>query len=77
MGLLVVFLSIILVLAVLLVIPRKPAAPSQSRTVEDAEELSRAEQELADLNAMATPEDAAEELPDWGPGAPKYRKESK
>lgn len=37
----------------------------------DHEVLEQAEQELSDLDALATPEDADDHLPDWGPGAPK------
>jgi hypothetical protein len=33
--------------------------------------LGEAESEVAELDAMTTPQEAAEELPDWGPGAPK------
>lgn len=39
--------------------------------VEDREMLEEAERELEDLDAFASPEDAEEDLPDWGPGAPK------
>ena len=27
--------------------------------------------EVRDVDALASPEDAEEDLPDWGPGAPK------
>jgi hypothetical protein len=37
----------------------------------DEEELAQAEDELRQLDAGATPEEAEEELDDWGPGAPK------
>ncbi|UCD25511.1 MAG: hypothetical protein JSW51_06245 [Gemmatimonadota bacterium] len=74
MTLLVVFLCLILVLAVLLVIPRKSDAAGESTAIEDAEELARAEEDLADIDALTPPEEATEELPDWGPGAPKYHK---
>lgn len=33
--------------------------------------LTDAEREVRELDAFATPDDAAEEIPDWGPGAPK------
>ena len=33
--------------------------------------LADAEREVRELDAFATPDDAAEEIPDWGPGAPK------
>jgi hypothetical protein len=72
MTLFVVLLSVVLLLAVLLVIPRRPTATSQSSSIEDEAELTRAEDDLADLDVMTTPEEAIEELPDWGPGAPKY-----
>ncbi len=38
------------------------------------EETIAAEQEVRDLDALATPEDADDELTDWGPGAPKQRR---
>jgi hypothetical protein len=37
----------------------------------DFDELQEAEEEVQDLDAFATPEEADEQLPDWGPGAPK------
>jgi hypothetical protein len=39
--------------------------------VYDPEALDDAEDEVRGLDAFATPEDAAHQLPDWGPGAPK------
>lgn len=44
--------------------------------VDEREELTEAEDEVRDLDALATPEDATQELPDWGPGAPRKRKRS-
>ena len=41
---------------------------------EEEEELAQAEDEVRALDAMATPEDAASELPDWGPGVPRRKK---
>ena len=38
------------------------------------EETVAAEQEVRDLDALATPEDDDDELTDWGPGAPKQRR---
>jgi hypothetical protein len=35
----------------------------------DDAELRAAEEEVRDMNAFATPEDADDQLPDWGPGA--------
>jgi len=39
--------------------------------IEDPEMLEEAERELEDLDTFSTPEDAEQDLPDWGPGAPK------
>ncbi|MEE8115727.1 MAG: hypothetical protein V3T28_01360 [Gemmatimonadales bacterium] len=33
--------------------------------------LEEAEREVRDLDAMTSPDDADQELPDWGPGAPR------
>jgi hypothetical protein len=79
LSLLIVLLVLVLILAVLLVVPRKRSSTGTHATRNadiDEDELLRAEDELSDLDAMATPEDAANELPDWGPGVPKYRKDS-
>ncbi len=37
------------------------------------EETLNAEQEVQDLDAFTTPEDADDELTDWGPGVPDQR----
>jgi hypothetical protein len=50
---------------------RRPARPATDRDDRDDETLADAEREVRDLDALATPEDAADQLPDWGPGAPK------
>ncbi len=39
----------------------------------EGEELEAAEQEVRDLGAFKSPDDADDELPDWGPGVPKRR----
>ncbi len=39
-----------------------------SRTDIDCTALEAAEREVRDLDALASPEDADEVLPDWGPG---------
>lgn len=44
--------------------PRRDASAADDDT-------EAAEDEVRDVDAFATPEDAEEELPDWGPGAPK------
>jgi hypothetical protein len=37
----------------------------------DHEELSEAEREVRDLDSSVAPDDADEQLRDWGPGAPR------
>jgi hypothetical protein len=37
----------------------------------DRDEVAAAEEEVRDVDALASPEEATEDLPDWGPGAPK------
>lgn len=52
-------------------------APTGRRRVADShldDDTVAAEHEVRDLNALTTPEDADDELPDWGPGAPKQRR---
>lgn len=39
----------------------------------DAETLAEAEREVRDLDAFTGPDEADDQLPDWGPGAPKDR----
>ncbi len=34
-------------------------------------DLEDAEEEVRDLDAFLTPDEAEDELPDWGPGAPR------
>lgn len=64
----------LLLLAVFLWFMRRPGGFRPSRpgsTTEDREMLEDAEEEVRDLDAFATPEDADNDLPDWGPGAPR------
>lgn len=64
----------LLLLVVFLWFIRRPGGFRPSRpgsTVEDRELLEDAEEEVRDLDASATPEDADNHLPDWGPGAPR------
>jgi len=80
MTLLAVIMVVVLLLAVLLIVPRRNTRVgvregTHATGVGDADELARAENELAELDAMATPNDAVENLPDWGPGAPKCRRD--
>ena len=37
----------------------------------DREVLEEAEDEVRDLDAFTSPEEADDDLPDWGPGVPK------
>ena len=41
---------------------------------DDEEALAKAEEEVRDLDVMATPEDATQALPDWGPGVPRKKR---
>jgi hypothetical protein len=50
---------------------RGPAPPSPNEAIEDPAALTDAESEVSDLDASASPDDADDQLPDWGPGAPK------
>ena len=64
----------LLLLAVFLWFTRKPGGFRPSRpqsAAEDPEMLEDAEEEVRDLDAFATPEDAEDDLPNWGPGAPR------
>jgi hypothetical protein len=54
----------------LLVLLRRPSRPREPDD-RDQNMLDEAEREVRDLGATATPEDADDELQDWGPGTPK------
>jgi hypothetical protein len=75
-SLLVILLILILVFSVLVIVPRKAGrvrrTSAAARDGIDDEVLEEAEEELGRLRSDAAPEDADDELPDWGPGAPKY-----
>ena len=74
MSLLIILFICILVFAVFVIVPRKPAAHElRGRYDEelDHEVLTEAEDEISTLDAGISPEEAADELPDWGPGVPK------
>lgn len=46
--------------------------PSTGKTVAaDYDQLEQAEAEVRGLDVFTSPEDADDEIPDWGPGAPK------
>ena len=56
----------------LVVRPRRSgAAPRAEHPDVDQHVLDEAEREVQELDALTQPEDADDELPDWGPGAPK------
>lgn len=64
-------LGLVVVLLWLFVRPKE-----SERVIVDDDSINRAilgaaESEVAELGAMTTPEEATEDLPDWGPGAPK------
>ena len=74
-GLVVLLLVLAAALAWMLIGPGRssrtdPARGAGDESV-DLEELAEAEEEVRDVDALASPEDAEEDLPDWGPGAPK------
>jgi len=52
---------------------RRPPGRASARPADDIdhEVLNQAEAEVRDLDASTTPDEAADHLPDWGPGAPK------
>ena len=50
---------------------RSPTHRQSENPIEDPDELEEAEAEVRDLDAFTTPEEAQEDLPDWGPGTPK------
>jgi hypothetical protein len=51
-------------------------APAKRRVAgsQPDDETLEAEREVQGLDASTTPEEADDELPDWGPGAPKGRR---
>ncbi len=80
MSILAVLLVMLVVVALFMFATGKRSRVNQlidevHRTDEE-EELARAEEEVRDLDVLATPEDAIQALPDWGPGAPRNQKRS-
>ncbi len=72
MSLLIILLAL---LAILYWFVRRPTGhrrpdPRRGGDVDD-ETLAEAEDEVRDVDPLASPEEAEEELRDWGPGAPK------
>jgi hypothetical protein len=68
LGVLIVALAGVLLWLVLAPAKRQVGTPHLD------DETLEAEREIQDLDAFTTPEDADDELPDWGPGAPKERR---
>ena len=69
-----VFLALLVIGAVLWAVQRVRRAGRRAPPDEhdvDRDVLESAEQEVRDLDAFSAPEDAEDELPDWGPGAPR------
>ena len=78
MSLFVVLLVAALILAWLIFAPGRRAHVEQLieevNRSDDEEELAQAQEEVRDLDVMATPEDATQALPDWGPGVPRKKR---
>ncbi len=70
-GLGLLILALLVALVWLAARPKRPSAPPDRDSDVDHEMLEEAEDEVADLDGFATPDDAGDHLPDWGPGAPK------
>ena len=60
-------------LAWMLRTPRDPGASQHPEMNDDIDyqQLREAEEEVQDLDAFTSPDDADEELRDWGPGTPR------
>jgi len=68
------FLALLVIGAVFWVSRLVRRAGGRGRTPDgdvDHEVLEAAEHEVRDLDAFTAPDDAEDELPDWGPGAPR------
>ncbi len=80
MSLLVVILVVVLALTMFVFAPgrrsRVDLLLEEVERTDDEDELAEAEDEVRDLDVMATPEDAAQTLPDWGPGVPRKKRRS-
>lgn len=51
---------------------RRGARPRPDRSAQiDRDVLEQAEEEVRGLGTFTTPDDAEDDLPDWGPGAPR------
>jgi hypothetical protein len=68
------FIILVVLLAVFYWLVKRPKGrprPVPRRGEVDDETLAAAEDEVRDVDPFASPEEAEEELRDWGPGAPK------
>lgn len=69
-----VFVILLVVAALVWLVGRPRPAVSQEDAEDadvDREILEETEDEVRDLDAFTSPEDAEDDLPDWGPGVPK------
>lgn len=66
-----VILALLVLAAAIVWLARRPSAPANDAADRDPDVLGDAEAEVRDIDAMASPEDAADHLPDWGPGVPR------
>lgn len=69
MSLLLWVIAALVVLALAARILRPSPDPSADPGDIDRDELEEAEREVRDLGTFTTPEEAEEQMPDWGPGA--------
>ena len=67
----VLLLGLAVVLLWLFVRPKESERVIVDDDAIDRATLLEAESEVAELDTSVTPDEAAEQLPDWGPGAPK------
>jgi hypothetical protein len=71
-GLVFLILLVVAVLAWIVGRPRATAGSDRDQEDDiDREVLGQAEDEVRDLDTFTSPDDADDDLPDWGPGAPK------
>ena len=66
-----IFFALLLIAAVGAWLLRPPTHRQSNNPIEDPHELESAQEEVRDLDSFASPEDAQDDLPDWGPGAPR------
>lgn len=64
-------LLLAVILGVFLWLVGDPRRKEDTQADDGDSETQAAEDEVRDVDAFTSPEEAEEELPDWGPGAPK------